>query len=594
MGYEDQQQRPPNPAESLDAGAPAKRRGKATLLGVGDGPPDSSSLVTGALSVPAPPRLPTLADNFGDDEHTNVAPRPSRAQAPSAAPPPVKSRRPMQRPTTETSSTHVLEGLVPDPRSRSNRGQRERPITEGFPAYSASNEPSPMPPQTFIARPPTVAGSAGEGLFSVPPNVGAATSGSFEAAPASAPPPRSRRFSVTDRSSLSEREPPALTPKKMAIGAGVVLGLLAVAFTGGRASAPSIGQGAFGAPRAHAALVGVPLYSRTRSASAAQRPCLMQAAPARWAPKAERSIPIELVPSSEVALAVGYGRTAEEPRGLVLDMDTGQIASTHEPAAKVEGLVRVSPLASEGQVTFASVAAEQAGLKQAIYLRSEKPMLVGVAGDSLAMAIDGSAEPKPLWKLPGAVERLQVAAFGPNAAAGFGVVYLSGERVFYGAAKLDGTVLVEPTALESQAKVGKPMLASDGREVSVVYAEGMPGDAPVRLRWARGPVAGPLTSAPFVDLPVGGPGGDAIAPDIAALPHNRWLLLWTEGREGDRALRAQTFDGRGVRLGPALRVSPETGNFGQGTVSVVGGRAAVAFLLKTDSYQLWGTVLQCR
>jgi hypothetical protein len=320
----------------------------------------------------------------------------------------------------------------------------------------------------------------------------------------------------------------------------------------------------------------------------------MQAAPSRWASKAARSIPFDVAAVGDGALALGYARSADEPRGLVLDLDTGLITKTHEPGAETKKLVRVSPFVRDGEVAFEPVTANAEGLSKAVYLRTDRPMRVGVAGEELAIVTDPGATPRPLWKLPGAIERLQVAPLGPEARRGFGVVYLANDRVWFGAARTDGAVLQEPTALESDAKVGKPMLASDGREISVVFADGTPGEVPVRLRWARGSVDKPLSSAPVVELPGGGPGGDATAPDIAALPGGRWLLLWTEGREGDRALRAQTYDASGHRLGSALRVSPETGNFGQGTVAVVGERAAVAFLLKTDSYQLWGTVLQCR
>ncbi len=223
------------------------------------------------------------------------------------------------------------------------------------------------------------------------------------------------------------------------------------------------------------------------------------------------------------------------------------------------------------------------------------PTLIGVAGDQLVMVPEAGAQPKPLWKLPGPIDRLQVAPFGPQAKQGFGVVYLTGDRVWYGAVKPDGGVMREPAALESSARVGKPMIASNGREVSVVFADGNPGEQPIQLRWARAAVGASLDKAPVVELPAGGPGGDAIAPDIAAVSGGRWLLMWTEGKEGVRALRAQSYDRQGGRLGAALRVSPETGNFGQGTVTLVGETVAVAFLLKNDkSYQLWGTVLQCR
>ena len=609
-------------------GATVSRRMKATLIGVGDVEP--VPLSSRVRYVPAAPLLPTLAGGAGalDDENTHVAPKPTRSAPPGIQPEPalpkrghaeapaVKSRRSVQRQLTSTSTSVLEEPFMAAPPASPARvrhpktanlplsdkeaGTHEgvggaRPVSAPLPVFQSFRQDglTPSLERSFVARVTSVAGGAGDGLFSIPPVAALGVGEADEVEGLSPLPPRSRRFSVTNRTLNSEREAAPVSRRTLGLGLAVGLTLLAVAFGIGRVS--GVGRDLRGVERAHRGWVTVPLYSRARSAGTSLRSCLMQSAPSRWAPQVERSIPIDLVPSAAKALAVGYARTMTEPRGLVLDLDSGQVASSHEPEANADGLVRVAPLVGEGKVSFALIAAQQDGLKQAIYVRAEKPLLVGVAGDELAFVAASGAAPKSLWKLPGPIERLQVTPFGANATAGFGVAYLSMERVWYGAANLDGSVLQEPTALESQAKVGKPMLASDGHDVSVVYADGVQGgDTPVRVRWAHGPIASGLSAAPVVELPVGGPGGDSIAPDVAALSDGRWLLMWTEGREGARALRAQTFDSRRVRLGSALRVSPETGNFGQGTLAVVGERAAVAFLLKADSYQLWGTVLQCR
>ena len=69
----------------------------------------------------------------------------------------------------------------------------------------------------------------------------------------------------------------------------------------------------------------------------------------------------------------------------------------------------------------------------------------------------------------------------------------------------------------------------------------------------------------------------------------RCFRLWRLG--GSRFFRR----GDGTWIGEALRVSPGTGSFGQGTVGSVGEDAAVLFLLATrQGYEIWGTVLQCR
>ncbi|MBM4374400.1 MAG: DUF4339 domain-containing protein [Deltaproteobacteria bacterium] len=569
---------------------------------------NSGAASHGAASHPSTPAPSAPPPSPVSGARTSVPARPSagpprrRPQAPPPPPPTTTTTQvdihqppvamvdvvepseggPVDASLNVTGPLPTLVSMAPEPDAvaATSAPRRQRPKTEPFPALTARTASAASAPvdESFLGVPPA-------NLARVSPPRASAHD---EAPTSSAPPLPRRRWLKVGSPSASD----GTGFHRRARALAVTVALVGLAFGAGRGSA--ISTAAPAVRPARAGWVGLPLFSRAVLAGSVRRPCLMQAAPSRWASKAARSVPFDAAPVGEGALALGYARSSDEPRGLVLDLDTGTVQKTHEPEGETPKLSRVSPLIREGEVVFEPVVAESEGLAKAVILRADRPMRVGVAGDELALVTDPGAAPRPLWKLPGAIERLQVTPLGPSARGGFGVVYLANERVWYGAARTDGTTLVEPTALESEAKVGKPMLSSDGRLVSVVFAEGTSGEVPVRLRWARGEVDKALTEAPVVELPSGGPGGDAIAPDVAALPGGRWLLLWTEGREGDRALRAQTYDAGGHRLGSALRVSPETGNFGQGMVAVVGERAAVAFLLKTDSYQLWGTVLQCR
>ena len=97
-----------------------------------------------------------------------------------------------------------------------------------------------------------------------------------------------------------------------------------------------------------------------------------------------------------------------------------------------------------------------------------------------------------------------------------------------------------------------------------------------------------------VELPGGGPGGDAIAPDLIGLADGRWLLMWTEGTSGARAIRAQTYDKSFAAIGDPIALSPPAGNFGQAILGVAGAYTTVAFLQAGDEgYEMWGAVLQC-
>ena len=98
-----------------------------------------------------------------------------------------------------------------------------------------------------------------------------------------------------------------------------------------------------------------------------------------------------------------------------------------------------------------------------------------------------------------------------------------------------------------------------------------------------------------VPLPKGGPGGDAFAPDIAGTSDGRWVIVWTEGKSGAYAVRAQTFGADLKPLGDPIAISPPAGNFGQAVVGFAGGYVTTMFLSRgaSGSYELWGAVLQC-
>jgi hypothetical protein len=130
--------------------------------------------------------------------------------------------------------------------------------------------------------------------------------------------------------------------------------------------------------------------------------------------------------------------------------------------------------------------------------------------------------------------------------------------------------------------------------MAVVFADRPKNDGTWEIRVGRSSGAGVPTSTVVVPLPKGGPGGDAFAPDITGLPDGRWLLVWTEGPAGSRAMRALTLAPDLTPIGDAIALSPPAGNFGQGVLGVVGDYAAAVFLQKgRATYELWGAILKC-
>ena len=385
--------------------------------------------------------------------------------------------------------------------------------------------------------------------------------------------------------------------RNTAIAAGVIaIALVGASFALGRLSSPA--EAGMVSAVARTGFVTVPLFARARARAEPPRPCLMKRAPGRFAPGAHKSIPIELA-ASDGRLAVGYARSMTEPRGMLVDLETGESEEVHAPEVAEESDVsRVVPVSRGGEVVFATSLAEENGVSAAVHVAASSPFVVGFTGSHMVKLPERGGEASDLWELDPANKRADALQTSVVGDAGVAVAYRYDGQVYFGALELGGGV-VNPAGViaGSGGKVGKPSVASNGRDVSVVFADKPPAaDARIELRWARGKFGEPLRDALVVELPPGGPGGDAIAPAIAALPNNRWLLMWTEGRRpGPYTLRAQTYDGRYRPVGEALRVSPGTGSFGQGSVGVVGEDAAVLFLLATSQgYEIWGTVLQCR
>jgi hypothetical protein len=352
------------------------------------------------------------------------------------------------------------------------------------------------------------------------------------------------------------------------------------------------------AAEARSGWTAVPLFARMRAREgASQRPCLMLRAPSRYTAEANHRVPVEMMPIGDGKLAIGYAASATEARGMLVDLADGTTEEVFAPDELKEPLARVVPLSASGEVKFEPTPTERDGVNNGTYVPAANPFLVGFEGGTALVRLEqAGAEKVQLWSLdpqgPGA-DALSVLPLGE---VGTGIAYRHAGRILYGL--LDGQGGTKHPAKQvagSGGIVGKPNLGSNGAEVSVVFADKPEAKtAPIEIRWAHAALDASLTVADALELPSGGPGGDAIAPAIAGVPGGRWLLMWTEGIAGSQVLRAQTYDRKYRPLGEALRVSPETGSFGQGMVGVVGETAAVVFFRATaGTYEIWGTVLQC-
>ncbi|MBW2453230.1 MAG: DUF4339 domain-containing protein [Deltaproteobacteria bacterium] len=378
--------------------------------------------------------------------------------------------------------------------------------------------------------------------------------------------------------------------------AGGTVVMLFLAFIVGRCSVP-VQSEIVAAVEARSGLATVPLFARSRTANQLKpRPCLMQRAPSRWARAASVRIPIEIVGVPGGKLAVGYARSKVQARGLLVSPVTGEAEATFEPEDEYEeDLSRVVPVVVEGEPTYQPTLVVHGDVQNAVYAPAKSPFVLGFGEAAFVRLADPGSDPDTLWALEPPGKRGDALRTIAVAGKGIAVTYRYAGRVYHALLKDNGSVSQAVSAIAgSGGKVGKPNVGSNGRDLSVVFADRPPKARAAEIRWAHGPIGEALTESEVVELPAGGPGGEAIAPAIAGLSGGRWLLMWTEGRRGARTLRAQTYDRKYQPVGDALRVSPATGSFGQGIIGVVGENAVVVFLLATRrSYQVWGTVLQC-
>jgi hypothetical protein len=200
---------------------------------------------------------------------------------------------------------------------------------------------------------------------------------------------------------------------------------------------------------------------------------------------------------------------------------------------------------------------------------------------------------EPMWKLEG--DDLVTAEQVLPVTDGYALAFRRGNDVSLGLFGADRKVKGEIAKLDSKGKNGKPRIGTNGTELAVTFAVKADDneEAPWKLHVAKAAI-GTNPAVVEVELSPGGPGGDAIAPDIIGLKDGRWLLMWTEGKSGERAIRAQTYDPSFEPIGDPIALSPPAGSFGQALLGVVGTYTTVVFLQAADEgFEMWGAVLQC-
>jgi hypothetical protein len=323
------------------------------------------------------------------------------------------------------------------------------------------------------------------------------------------------------------------------------------------------------------------------------KPCWVSRQPAQWAPRASKSTPFELLATDGGKLALGYAKDGKEAAGLAIDPRTGEQVEKYDEKTSDE-IDHVTPLPSAPNGFVATTTAAVGDLKSAVPVPATPPFAIGLSASTIAIADLQGATSTPLWPVEGS-EAWTAARVQPAGKKGWALTFRRGGAVWGGWIGADKRRVGDVVKITgSGGGVGKPMSAWNGRELAVIFADRPDEKTPWQIRIGKS-AGGTISAVTKVfPLPKGGPGGDAFAPDIVGLKDGRWLVAWTEGGAGARAVRAQTLASDLSPIGDPIALSPPAGSFGQSVLGDVDDYVAAVFLLKGDSsYELWGAVLQC-
>lgn len=320
------------------------------------------------------------------------------------------------------------------------------------------------------------------------------------------------------------------------------------------------------------------------------KPCWVARQPQPWAPMVAKSIPFEVTATKGGKLVVGYAKSPMEAVGLEIDPATGE-RSERFSNREAADIVSISPVEDR----FTVLTAAQQTIRSPVSVPGPRSFVVGLAGSALVAADDPGAAPSTLWPVQGD-EPLEAPRALAAGSRGYAVAFRREKAVWAGWLDAERKPIGELTRVTgSGGSIGKPSLGWNERALAVVFAD-RPADGRWEIRAGQAAPGTIPTSTQVIPLPSGGPGGDAFAPDIAGLGDGRWLLVWTEGPPGSRAMRAQTLAADFSPIGDPIALSPPAGNFGQGVLGVSSrsGYVGVVFLSKpAASYELWGVILQC-
>jgi len=485
----------------------------------------------------------------------------------------------------EVSRTIRIEGLLLDPSTSplpAAGGSSEGPTTSPSAGAEGSSR-GVLPSEVNAPEYPPIASF--RAMTPQPGQAAAANNTPPDAARA-----RSALAATTQGLRATPPEPPSamtLPVKAIATSSGLLVLMVISAFFVGRCSVkPTVAGGG-----ARSVLANTVRAIRD-ALPQPPKPCWVAKQPVRWAPVVSNRIPFELLPLASGNVSIGYAKSSDEAVGIEITPSSGLVNEGF--VDKISGEIdRVAPTGID-KGYFVATKESSGPLKSVVQVPATAPFFLGVAEGSLATADGVDAAAQPLWPISGS-DPLDAARVIITNDKGYAVSFRRDGAVMGGFIGPDRKPVGELVkVVGSGGQVGKPMSGWNGREVAILFADRADEQSPWKIRLGHAPVGTIPATTEVIELPAGGPGGDAFAPGIAGLPDGRWVLIWTEGSSGARAVRVQTLGPDFVPVGDPIALSPPAGNFGQGMAAVAGAYVTAVFLQKgKSSYELWGGVLQC-
>jgi hypothetical protein len=346
------------------------------------------------------------------------------------------------------------------------------------------------------------------------------------------------------------------------------------------------------APRAETSASAAPAPVKPAAPAAAPDGCSLRAPAAKLYSSVERSIEPRFLDLNADRVAIGFAATRSQAAGIVVDLAQLDSNAVFDEARE-RPVLGVTPVSAE-PLTF-NADRDDGVLTSPHSLDVTPRSVLGFTREGLARSVEGRA-PELIWALGReASTEPRVAHASPNS---FALALRQGGLTgTIRSGWLDGELkpASELSAVAAGAKwVGSPALAARADALVLAFAA-RDGDGEAwRIRLGRAEAKRPVTSVVVHSTPSEGLGNGAIAPTLAPLGNQRWVLQWTQGSAGQYRVYVQTLDAELRPLGAAIAASPKGASAGLGAVRVRGDSALSVFVLTVGGRdELWGASLLC-